>query len=116
MLHIITCNYHGCEQQHFYTYKLKANQVVNLASIVSFQREGYNQIKFSFDRHDPIIWTFINDAIREKEYERIYDWVYNVGIGDKTASPSTYVSSNDPDEALAFTKEKVSELMQAGKS
>lgn len=112
MLHIITCNYYDCETQHFDVHKLKGNNPVNLAMIASFARKGDNQIEFTFIGHPPIIWSFINNALMEKEYSRIYSHVAEIGIGKKMSNITAFVvEETDPKKALEVTLEKVSELM-----
>jgi hypothetical protein len=74
MLHFITGEYHGCEQQHLQ--KFSYNQIVNLALVETIvKEEDATSIKFVFQKNEPILWKFINDAIRDLEYARIMEVV-----------------------------------------
>ncbi len=69
MLYFIMCDYHGCERQH--TAELEHNHIVNLLLVETFIKEGRTSIKFVFPKNEPIIWRFINDAIRDLEFDRV---------------------------------------------
>ena len=71
MSHFIICEYHDCEKQHLK--ELEYNKVVNLSLVETVFKEGRTSIKFVFQKNEPIIWRFINDAIRDLEFERIMD-------------------------------------------
>jgi hypothetical protein len=73
MLHFITCEYHGCEQQHLQKYSY--NQIINLALVETIVKQDATSIKFVFQKNEPILWKFINDTIRDLEYDRIIDVV-----------------------------------------
>jgi len=80
MLHFIMCDYHGCEEQH--RRQLKPNQPLNLALVETYTKEGSRSIKFLFQRNEPILWNFINDALRDLELQRINDEVMQMRSND----------------------------------
>ena len=70
---LITCNYHGCETQH--QAKSVYNKPVNLQLVETFEIKAQSKIVFQFQTNAPLEWNFINDAIRNMEYNRIIDLI-----------------------------------------
>lgn len=72
----INCDYHGTKVQH--ERSGMANQPVNMDLVVSYTLVPNHSIEFIVPTKQNVLWEFINDAVRDAEYQRINDIISSI--------------------------------------
>ena len=97
----ITCEYYGASTNPALPNNgLPTNIDVNLDWVETFRKSDGNTIVFNFQKNEPLIWNFINDKLRDREYERICEISMNSSELFQSA-----MSATTPEEALELWDE-----------